>query len=449
MQGRQLATLITSNKQRIVVGMGATGLSVARYLARRGEPCMVVDSRDDPPGLAELQQSLPDIPFAAGRLDPDLLQSGSEIIVSPGVPLSDPALAAAQQAGIPVTGDIELFARAAQAPVVGITGSNGKSTVTTLVGRMAARAGLKVAVGGNLGVPALDLLNDENELYVVELSSFQLEAVDRFNAAAAAVLNISPDHMDRYDSLVDYHRAKHRIFRGVKKVVVNRDDPLSRPLVSADIAQSSFGLGQPDLKDFGLITRAGEVWLAKGADRLMPAAELAIRGRHNIANALAGLALGEAAGLPLAAMLGELREFGGLPHRCQTVATIKGVTYVNDSKATNVGATIAAISGLAGPGKLVLVAGGQAKGQDFAELGKIVEQYAADVVLIGADAPQLAAAIDNSRRAATLEQAVALATELAVPEGIVLLSPACASFDMFSGFEERGQRFVEIVGALS
>ncbi len=445
MKGTGLAQLITSNKQRIIVGVGATGRSVAHYFADRGERFLVVDSQSAPPGLDAFHETFPDIPVETGELQTNTLLAASEIIISPGVPLSEPALVAAKQAGIPVIGDIELFAREAKAPIVAITGSNGKSTVTTLVGNMCIRAGKKTGVGGNLGTPALELLNPQAETYVLELSSFQLEAVERLNAEVAVVLNLSPDHMDRYASLIDYHSAKHRIFKGVHQVVVNRDDPLSQPLVSADIAQRSFGLQRPDINDFGLLAVDGENWLAKGSTPLMPVRQLGIKGSHNTSNALAALALGEAVGLPVQVMLQELREFTGLAHRCQTVATVNGVTFVNDSKATNVGATIAAIEGMQGQAKLVLIAGGQGKGQNFSDLGDAIAKHHVNVVLIGEDADQVASSIDGAHRSASLEEAVELAARLAAPDGLVLLSPACASFDMFSGFEERGSRFAEIV----
>lgn len=450
MKGSDLAELITSNKRRIIVGLGVTGQSVARWLTRRGEPFVAVDSRDEPPGLAAFRQAFPDVPVETGGLRSETLLSGGEIIVSPGVPLSDPVLVAAREAGIPVVGDIELFAREADAPIIAITGSNGKSTVTTLVGQMCVRAGKQAGVGGNLGTPALDLLEMGNDVYVLELSSFQLEAVERLNATVAVVLNVTPDHLDRYPSLIEYHRAKHRIFKGVRKVVVNRDDPLTQPLVSTTVSQRGFGLRKPDLNDFGLLNVEGESWLGKGPLALLPQRELLIKGSHNTANALAALALGEAIGLPLAVMLDELRVFRGLPHRCQTVAEIGGITYINDSKATNVGAAVAAIKGLASSSKLVLIAGGQGKGQDFTELGEVAAQHLEAVVILGEDAERLATALTGTHvaRANSLEQAVALASNLAAPGGTVLLSPACASFDMFSNFAERGERFAAIVEAL-
>jgi UDP-N-acetylmuramoylalanine--D-glutamate ligase len=318
---------------------------------------------------------------------------------------------------------------------------------------MAAAAGKKVAVGGNLGTPALDLLDDEVELYVLELSSFQLETTDQLNAEVATCLNISEDHMDRYASLAAYHLAKHRIFRGARQVVVNRDDALSRPLVADDLPCWSFGLGKPDFKRFGLIEESGDKCLAYQFDALLPVRELKIRGAHNQSNALAALALGHAAGLPMAPMLEALKRFAGLPHRCQWVGERNGVAYYDDSKATNVGAALAAIEGLGADlaGKLVLLAGGDGKGADFSALAKPVTQYCRAVLLLGRDAERLAAALGEGVpliRVASLEQAVQRAAELARPGDAVLLSPACASLDMFKNFEERGRLFAQAVEAL-
>lgn len=448
-----MTELIATNRLTVVVGLGATGLSVARYLAKQGEPFVVVDSRVDPPGLAELARTVPQAPVELGEFNPATLRGASRLVVSPGLPLADPALRAAADAGVPITGDIQLFAGAAGAPIVAITGSNGKSTVTTLVGEMAARAGLNAGVGGNLGVPALDLLAANRDLFVVELSSFQLELVEHLGAEVATVLNVSPDHMDRYPDMQRYHAAKHRIFRGARQVVVNRDDPLSQPLVSAAVKQWTFGLDKPDFKGFGLVAVEGENWIAFEYNPLMPVAELALQGRHNLANALAALALGHAAGLSMAPMLSALREFGGLPHRCQRVADKGGITWINDSKATNVGAAMAAIEGLSGPegNDLVLIAGGQGKGQDFSPLGRAARQRVRLAVLMGEDAAAMAEALKgvcDVVYATSLPAAVTAAAESARPGDKVLLSPACASFDMFSGFAERGERFVQAVEAL-
>ncbi len=446
-------SLISTDKQRIIVGLGVTGLSVARYLAGRGLPFAVCDTRANPPGLDQLQRFAPMADLYLGELDADLLCSAGELIVNPGIALSTPAIQAALQAGVSVVGDIELFAREASAPVVAITGSNAKSTVTTLVGAMAEQAGKRVAVGGNIGTPALDLLDEQPELYVLELSSFQLETTQALNAEVATVLNISEDHMDRYADLAAYHLAKHRIFRGARQVVVNRDDALSRPLVADQLPCWSFGLSRPDFKGFGLIEQDGEKWLAFEFKALLPVSELKIRGAHNQANALAALALGHAVGLPMPAMLQALREFAGLPHRCQWLGQHAGVDYYDDSKATNVGAALAAIEGLGSDlqGKQVLIAGGDGKGADFSALVAPVTRHCRAVVLLGRDAPllqQVLGAHVPVQRVDTLEQAVTAAAALARPGDAVLLSPACASLDMFRNFEERGRLFAAAVGRL-
>ncbi|GAB6388043.1 UDP-N-acetylmuramoyl-L-alanine--D-glutamate ligase [Stutzerimonas marianensis] len=446
--------LIASDQFRIVVGLGKSGMSVVRHLARRGLPFAVVDTRENPPELATLTAQYPGIEVRCGELDPEFLCRASELIVSPGLPVSTPALKLAAERGVKLSGDIDLFAREAKAPIVAITGSNAKSTVTTLVGEMAIEAGRKVAVGGNLGVPALDLLDDQVELYVLELSSFQLETTDQLNAEVATCLNISEDHMDRYDGLPAYHQAKHRIFRGARQVVINRDDRLSRPLVADDLPAWSFGLGKPDFKGFGLFEENGEKYLAFQFDALMPASQLKVRGAHNQSNALAALAIGHAVGLPFTAMLDVLRRFTGLPHRCQWVSERKGVSFYDDSKATNVGAALAAIDGLGSDidGRLVLIAGGDGKGADFAPLHSPVSRYCRDVVLLGRDADLLATALGGAapiHRAESMQQAVQLAAKLAQPGDAVLLSPACASLDMFENFEDRGRQFAAAVGALS
>lgn len=446
--------LIASDQFRIVVGLGKSGMSVVRHLARRGQPFAVADTRANPPELATLQAQYPHVEVRCGELDVEFLSRASELLVSPGLAVNTPALQAAAARGVKLSGDIDLFAREARAPIIAITGSNAKSTVTTLVGEMAQAAGRKVAVGGNLGTPALDLLNDDVELYVLELSSFQLETTAQLNAEVATCLNVSEDHMDRYAGLPAYHQAKHRIFRGARQVVINRDDRLSRPLLGDDVPVWSFGLGKPDFKGFGLVEESGETHLAFQFEALMPARELRMRGAHNQSNALAALALGHAAGLPFEPMLDTLRRFGGLPHRCQWVGEHGGVNYYDDSKATNVGAALAAIGGLGADiaGKLVLIAGGDGKGADFSALHASVARYCREVILLGRDAGLLANALDGAapvHRVQSLEQAVQRAALSAQPGDAVLLSPACASLDMFKNFEERGLLFAAAVEALT
>jgi UDP-N-acetylmuramoylalanine--D-glutamate ligase len=446
-----MTQLIASSKLKVVVGIGATGLSVARHLSQMGERFVMLDTRLQPPCLEQLNAELPEVPVALGELAMDSFDGADEVVLSPGLSRQNPAVQSALKSGISVISDIELFARAANAPIVAITGSNGKSTVTTLLGEMCVTAGVAAGVGGNLGVPALALLDEATELYVLELSSFQLESVYGLNAEVATVLNISPDHMDRYGSLLDYHQAKHRIFNGVRQVVVNREDKLSVPLVSDTVKQWSFGLDKPDFGGFGLLDQDGEPWLSYQFEQLMPEAELGIKGRHNTRNALAALALGSAIGLPMAEMLVVLRQFQGLPHRCQTVKNLAGVTYINDSKATNVGATLAAITGLAGENNLVLIAGGEGKGQDFAPLANAMAGQVKQLVLLGEDAAVIDDAVGGrvpTVFATSLQSAVEAAQQVVEAGDVVLLSPACASFDMFSSFEDRGEQFAKVVGGL-
>lgn len=447
-------SLIASDHFRIVVGLGKSGMSLVRFLARQGVPFAVADTRENPPELATLRLQFPQVEVRCGELDVEFLCRAQELYVSPGLALATPALQEAAKRGVKLSGDIELFARHAKAPIVAITGSNAKSTVTTLVGDMARAAGKRVAVGGNLGTPALDLLADDIELYVMELSSFQLETTERLNAEVATVLNVSEDHMDRYADMQAYHLAKHRIFRGARQVVVNRGDALSRPLVADQLPCWSFGLNKPDFKAFGLIVEDGEKYLAYQFEKLMPVRELKVRGAHNQANALAALALGHAVGLPFGPMLAALREFTGLAHRCQWVRELRGVAYYDDSKATNVGAALAAIEGLGADinGKLVLIAGGDGKGADFSGLTAPVARYCRAVVLLGRDAELIAAALGDAVplvRVKTLDEAVQRCAELAREGDAVLLSPACASLDMFKNFEERGRLFAQAAEGLS
>jgi UDP-N-acetylmuramoylalanine--D-glutamate ligase len=452
-------SLIQRDGLRVVVGLGKTGLSCVRFLKSRGYPVAVNDTRENPPGLAELRAEYPDVQVSLGKLDEHLLLSAREIVASPGISVKEPELVSARlNAGIPIVGDIEIFCREVSAPIVAITGSNAKSTVTTLVGLMAKNAGIDVGVGGNLGLPVLDMLREQGEqaLYVLELSSFQLETTHSLKAAVAVVLNISEDHMDRYASMQEYHTAKHRIFRNCQRYVVNRDDALTRPLIEESIPHASFGLNAPDLNQFGVLMEGGEKWLARGREKLLPVSTVKIRGDHNVANVLAALALGEAVSLPMAVMLQTLRDFPGLPHRCELVAEQDGVAWYNDSKGTNVGSTLAAINGLGNAikGKLILIAGGVGKGQDFSPLSAPLVKYAKALVLIGEDGPKIEAAVAASVpkvRATTLRDAIEQSKALAADGDAVLLSPACASFDMFKNYEDRGQQFVatvkDVVGA--
>lgn len=436
----------------LVIGLGKTGLSCARYLARQGHQVAITDDRLDPPCLSVVQDELPDVALFLGRFDPDAFEHAEQIVVSPGVPLTQPLISAARKRGVEIIGDIELFARAAVAPVVAITGSNGKSTVTTLVGEMARAAGRNVKVGGNLGTPALDLLptdGAEPDLYVLELSSFQLESTFTLAPRAAVILNISPDHMDRYATLDEYAKAKQAIYRNAQLQVVNLDDAYAARLADANRPSIGFGVQPPSFGNYGVRDFGTQAWLMHGDERLMPVADIRMAGRHNLSNALAALALGDAIGLPHKAMIDSLRTFGGLPHRTQWVAESKGVIWYNDSKGTNVGATLAAVLGMDRP--VVLIAGGLGKGADFSMLRDALKGRVRALVLIGQDAPQLEAALRGVAaivRAESMESAVKLAAEIAQPGDAVLLSPACASFDMFKGYDHRGDVFTDAVRRL-
>ena len=450
--------LIQRGGLRVVAGLGKTGVSVVKHLVALGYPVAVTDTRMNPPGLADVPVG---VECSLGALDANLLNQAEEIILSPGLDPNLPELIAAKQHGAKIIGDIQLLRRATTVPIVAITGSNAKSTVTTLVGEMAKQAGKRVAVGGNLGTPALDLLQDDPELIVLELSSFQLETTSELSAAVAVVLNLSEDHLDRHGDMLGYHKAKHRIFQNCQKMVFNRDDGLTRPLIPDQVPSISFGLNAPDMNQFGVLRDAdGTAWLARGRYRLLNANEMPIQGNHNIANALAALALGESIGLPLESMLQTIKEYKGLAHRCEFVAEVHGVRFYNDSKGTNVGATLAAIEGLGAPlsikhHKLVVILGGEGKGQDFAPLAPALTRYAKAVILIGTDAAIIERAINHVKsndvsisHATTLVQAVQMAADLAVAGDAVLLSPACASFDMFLSYEDRGRQFIECVHAL-
>ncbi len=441
---------MNSAPRTLIVGLGKTGLSCARFLAARGLPVAVTDSREEPPALAELQRELPSVAVFTGGFDANAFEAADRLIVSPGVAVGHPLIQRALARGVEVIGDIELYARETTRPVIAITGSNGKSTVTAMLEAMARVSGRRVAVGGNFGTPALDLFAMDSDLDVLELSSFQLETTESLAPVSALVLNVSADHMDRYEGIDDYALAKARIYRHAAHAVFNRDDEAVMAMDEGGRPASYFTLGAPtDDATWGLREHAGAMWLARGETPLMAVAELPLPGRHNQANALAALALGAAAGLPLAGMLEGLRGFHGLPHRTQFVAEIDGVRWYNDSKGTNPGATIAALNGFAEQeGRILLIAGGQCKNADFTPLAVVARRACKALILFGEDAGQIERALDPAQRvarAADLREAVALAAEQAAPGDIVLLSPACASFDMFSGFEQRGEQFVRIV----
>jgi UDP-N-acetylmuramoylalanine--D-glutamate ligase len=443
---------LPTRPRALVVGLGATGISCVRFLVARGYDVRVADTRANPPKLAELTKSFPQVQTQFGKFAADGFAEADLLVVSPGVAVAEPAIQRALAAGVEVVGDVELFAREAKAPILAITGSNGKSTVTALTGEILRAAGLNAMVGGNIGVPVLEMLESPPpDFFVLELSSFQLETTLTLNARAAVILNISPDHMDRYDDLAAYVKAKARIYQGGGLVIANRADQGVLAAVPRGRRVVSFGLDAPPTEtDFGLIERDGESWLAKGSTPIMRAAEVAIAGRHNLANALAACALTDSAGAAPEGMAAGIRGFRGLPHRSALVGEIGGVRFINDSKGTNVGATVAALDGQDAP--VVLIAGGLAKGQAFDDLRDACRKHARAVVLIGQDAGQIEGALGGVvpvRHAASMEDAVRVARQSARPGDIVLLSPACASFDMFRDYQHRGDEFARVVRALN
>lgn len=438
--------------QRLILGLGETGLSCARYFKRLNLPFTILDSRLNPPKLSQFQKEFPHTPYHLGPFNPDHFQDCNELIVSPGIDLSEKNIRLAiSHYKLKPLGDIELFSQHARAPIIAITGSNAKGTVTSLVGDMIHQAKLKVAVGGNIGKPALDLLDEPiPDFYVLEISSFQLETIYSLNPKLACILNISPDHLDRHKTLAAYIHAKQRIYHGCEIAVWNREDLNTYPNYKTK-KTISFGLDKlkPDSQEFCLKVAHQKPYLAKGNQILLPVEKMSIKGRHNWANALAALTIGHAIGLPTAAMLATVCQFKGLPHRCQWIKVHKGVAWYNDSKATNVGATLAALNGF-GPaisGKIILIAGGLAKGADFSLLHEPVKRFVKKMILIGRDASLLKNTLKQTtaiEMSVDLAQAVNLAHQTATPGDIVLLSPACASMDMFKNYEERGDIFINL-----
>ncbi len=447
----QLTSAKPQARRTVVVGLGRTGLSCARYLSARGARLAITDTRRDPPELGNLGTLADSVELRLGGLDLQLLADAGQVVVSPGIALTEPFMREARARGIEIVGDIELFARAAHAPVIAVTGTNGKSTVTTLLAEMVQAAGLKVRAGGNLGEPALNLLaGSEPDFYVLELSSFQLETTHSLALRAAAVLNVTADHLDRYARLADYATAKARIFAHCDVAVVNLDDELVRAMPRAGQAVIGFSLDPLRRARFGLLREGRRTSLARAGRPLLALDQMRLTGLHNAANALAALALGEAAGLPLEPQLAVLRTFAGLPHRMQWVADIAGVRWINDSKGTNVGATLAAVGGMEGP--LIVIAGGDGKNQDFTPLAAAFRGKVRTAVLIGRDAAALAQVLEPVcvvERAESLEEAVRLAGAQAQAGDTVLLSPACASLDMFRDYTHRGAVFAAAVQALA
>jgi len=440
---------LEAGTRALVLGLGRTGLSCARYLSRKGLAVRVADTRAAPPGVESLRVQVPQADLHTGPFAMSLLDDVSQVVISPGLSLREPVAREAARRGLPVVGDIELFAREAQAPVAAITGTNGKSTVTALLAEVANAAQCRAIAGANLGEPALDLLEQAvPELYVLELSSFQLETTYSLETATATVLNVTPDHMDRYDSLAAYAAAKARVFDGCEVAVVNADDPAVRSMPRAGQRVLTFSLEDSHADYF--LARDPEPVLACRGEPLLPLSAMRLQGLHNAANALAALAMCEALELPRGPVVESLAAFGGLPHRAQWVADVAGVHFVNDSKGTNVGATIAAVSGMRGP--LVLIAGGDGKSQDFDELRAVFRGKVHHAVLIGRDAPRLAATLEGvctTERVADMPSAVRAARAAAHAGDTVLLSPACASLDMFRDYTHRGDEFAAAVRSLA
>jgi UDP-N-acetylmuramoylalanine--D-glutamate ligase len=433
----------------LVVGLGASGLAAARYLAAQGEAVLVIDSRARPPELATLQREL-DVAVELETLDPQWLDRASRIVLSPGLSVDLPLIAEARRRGIEVIGELELFARAATAPVLAVTGSNGKSTVTSLTAHLLQAQGFDAPAGGNLGPPALELLAlGPVDAYALEVSSFQLETTQSLQPAAAALLNISADHIDRHGSLERYAALKGSLLTMAERAVVNWDDPLVRELAPRSDSTLPFSVKEALPCGWSVVEESGQRWLARDLEPQLPSADLTLKGETGEANALAALALIECMDGELSLALAALKTFAGLPHRLQPLQEIDGVTYVDDSKGTNVGATAAAIIGAGVP--VVLIAGGQGKGADFAPLAALAPGRVRAAVLLGEAAAELERVLAGSvptYRVANMRAAVARAAALAEAGDWVLLSPACASQDMFRDYRERGEIFAAAVREL-
>lgn len=440
--------LISSSTQRAILGLGTTGRSVARFWKAQGIPFIALDTRPELANDLDLRRELAGIETHFGDFDDALFDQIDLLIASPGIAMDSPELLKAKDAGVEIRGDIDVFVAETDKPVIGITGSNGKSTVTTFVGQLLESCGLRVALGGNLGVGALDLLDQDADIYVLELSSFQLERAGDLNLAVATVLNLTPDHLDRHQTMPLYHLAKHRIFAGSKHVVVNARDPLTLPVGKGDVTWTAWRDDEPDLQQLGIRQIDGEPWIAFGFDSLIRCADLPVLGEQNIRNVLAALAICRGVGFEFKQLIDGVASLRGLPHRCEFIGEIGGVSFINDSKATNVGATVSAISGLSVGKNIILIAGGEAKGQSFEALSKAVNGTCKQVILIGEAAGEIAKSLPKEAPvdfADSLGAAVEKAASSATTGDIVLLSPACASFDMFANYEQRGNAYREAV----
>lgn len=435
-----------------VLGLGKTGFSCVEFLLlQQNYSVIAVDTREQPPSLAEFKSKFPNVPIYLRSIPPDVIKTIKEMVVSPGVSIHDPLIQTCQRQGISIIGDIELFARYARAPIAAITGTNAKSTVTSLLGEMAHQQGLNVKVGANLGTPAVDLIAKEVELYVLELSSFQLETTYNLPVAVATILNVTPDHLDRYTDFNEYCQAKQLIYNKAEVAVFNRDDANTKSLKHKPEKCYSFGVNTPNNeREFGLCVDNATRYLAQGDELLLPVMELAPALQSYPENALAALAMGTVLGLPIEKMIHTLQYFRGLPHRCELIGIFDGVRWYNDSKATNIGAVVAAIKNIAPntKGKVVLIAGGQGKGVSFAPLRDTVQEYVDVVVLLGEDAEIIASALAGCTKiefAKNMQDAVIMARRIVSTGDVVLLSPACASFDMFKNYAHRGEVFTNLV----
>ena len=430
-----------------IIGLGESGLSCVNYYRDKKIAVTVFDTRSEPPGKDQLDSTTE---LICGPLSTEALCRFNLLVVSPGIAISTPAIDAAIKAGVEVVGDIELFARELasvkyqHAKLVTITGSNGKSTVTSLLGEMAKSANVKVGVGGNIGVPALDLLDSDNELYILELSSFQLETSESLNADISTILNVSEDHLDRYENYQSYIKAKHKIYAQSQSILSNRDDSLT---FSAKHPQTSFGFNN---QDYGLIEHQSEIYLSYQQQPLLACSALKLSGKHNWMNALAAIALGKHISLPMTAMIETLTSYTGLRHRCEFVKEIKGVRWINDSKATNIGATQAALMGLSDTisGNVHVILGGDGKGAEFSELKPVLAQVEGEIVCLGQDAELIALQHEQSIIVTKMDEAVNYIASHAKEGDLVILSPACASLDMYKNFMVRGEHFIELVEML-
>ena len=443
--------LISSSIRRGILGMGHTGRSVARFWAAQGIPFIAMDTRADVGDDLTLRRELAGIESHFGEISENVLRQVDLLVVSPGIAMDSDVIGLAQSLNIEVRGDIDLFVSEAQAPVIGITGSNGKSSVTTFVGQLLTASGLTVSVGGNLGTPALELLNDEVDVFVLELSSFQLERAGDLNLAVAAVLNLSPDHLDRHHTMPLYHLAKHRIFAGAKHVVANYRDALTQPVGKGDVPWTLWRDNEPDMQQLGLRDHEGAPWIYFGFEPVCPLSDIPLVGHHNVNNVLAALAICHAMGLSYAKLIEGVKTLKGLPHRCELIAVKAGVRFVNDSKGTNVGATVAALEGLAAGQNIILIAGGESKGQAFAPLTRAISRFVKHTVLIGRDAAAIDDALEQAASrsfADSMEAAVRAATKVAKSGDTVLLSPACASLDMYRDYRARGEAFTVAAQAI-